>query len=132
VSGPRVVLRGVRDRRRVVDLLVYDDVLAVVPAPAADQGLPAVWLMAAVAELAIGPRLRQRRERREAAPGTLPRGTRLVPLADVREVVVEERAHGAARLTIDGRVFDVPKADTYQEPWERLLGPAFGDRLTVV
>jgi hypothetical protein len=128
VNGPRVALRSARTRGRWVDLLFYDDVLAVVPSA---QDMPAIWAVEAVVALLLGPGMRRRRERREASPATLPRRTRLVPLADVRSVVVEPRPYGAARVTIDGRRYDMPDATAYREPWDRLLGPLLGDRLTV-
>jgi hypothetical protein len=116
-----------------VDLLFYDDVLAVVPRPAgADPGLdPRGWLVVGLVSLLIGPRLRRRRERRERSPATLPRRTRYIRYDDVREVVVERRAYSGAFLRIDGRTFDVPAASYYRAPWTDVLGPFFGDRLTV-
>jgi len=130
VSGPRLALRDVGEGARRVDLLVYDDVLAVVPRPGvagADLHLPALLVAAAVALLGRRPG-----RDREASPETLPRRTALVPLAEVREVVVRPGPRGAATLDVDGRRFAVPETTAYREPWPALLGPVFGDRLTVV
>jgi hypothetical protein len=103
VAGPRVVFREARSGHRAVDLLLYDDVLAVVP---------------------------PRRDRREAAR-RWPRRTRVVPLASVGSVLVRPEPYGAATLTVDGVTYEIPEATTYRAPWDELLGPLFGDRLRV-
>jgi len=133
VSGPRLALRDVRHGRRVVDLLFYDDVLAVLPVRSGDgEGDPRGWVLAAALALAFGPRLQRRKQRREESPATLPRRVRLVRLADVVSVEVTARPYGGAVLRIDGRTYDVPDAVHYRPPWREVLGPSFGDRLTVV
>jgi hypothetical protein len=134
VSGPRLALRDATLGHRAVDLLFYDDVLAIVPrgGGGTDSLDPRAWLLVGALALLLGKRLRRRRERREASPETLPRRTRLVPLAGVQSVRVERRPYTGAWLEIDELRFDVPAARSYRKPWTDLLGPFFGDRLTVV
>jgi hypothetical protein len=117
----------------MVDLLFYDDVLAVVPKRSGiDPMNPLAFALALLAWFAIEPRLRARRDRREATPATLPRRTRLIPLGDVRTVEVRELHYGAADLVIDGDLYFVSSATRYRPPWREALGPLFGNRLTVV
>jgi hypothetical protein len=131
VSGPRLAVRGVRDRRHVVDLLFYDDVLAVVPTPSWAPGDPLGMPVLAVLAAVLAGRLRRRRQEREASPRTLPRRTSFVPLADIRSVRVEPRPYGAARLHVDGRRYDVPETTRYRPPWREGLERLLGDRLTI-
>ena len=132
MSAPRLAIREARAGRRAFDLLFYDDVLAVVPRAPEPGQWDAVPL--AVAGL-VSLLTRRRREERTAAREAerrLPRGTRLLPLDGVRAARVEARPYGAATLEIDGLRLEIPMATTYRDPWDRLLGPVFGDRLTVV
>lgn len=133
MSGPRLALREARHGHRTVDLLFYDDVLAVVP-HRVEVGAMDLWGLVAefVTWIVLEPRLRRRRERREASPATLPRRTRILRLADVRTVEVRRLDYGAADLTIDGDTYFVGAATGYRPPWGEALGPVFGDRLKVV
>lgn len=126
MSGPRLALRGARHGHRVVDLLFYDDALAVVPAGIPPDS-PVSWLLV----LAVGSFVERRRRAREASPATLPRGTRVSPYASLGAVAVAPHGHGAATVTVDGRAYEVPPQSRYVPPWREALGPLLGDRLTV-
>ena len=134
MSGPRLALRDVLDGHRVVDLLVYDDVLAVVPTRGGwgigDSDVVG-WVVGAVLSFTVEPALRRRRSRREQSVSTLPRRTRRLLLAEIGSVHVRPLAYGEAVLHVDGHRYDVRPADQYRKPWADLLGPIFGDRLTV-
>jgi hypothetical protein len=132
-----LVLRGVRSDDGTVELVFFDDAVAVIPAATNLPGWASPGSPAGCGAYVI---LAQRGLQRLSgcSSGTrwdrrwLPWRTVLLPVADVEVVLVETKPYGAATLTIDDREFDVPKAKTYREPWDRLLGPLFGDRLTVV
>jgi hypothetical protein len=132
VAGPRAVIREARSGHRTVDLLLYDDVLAVVPRSAwyGEPGDPAGWVIGGAFGLFGGPWLRRRRDRREAAR-RWPRRTRVVPLASVGSVLVRPGPYGAATLAVDGVTYEIPQATAYRAPWDELLGPLFGDRMRV-
>ena len=133
MSGPRGAVRDVRQGRRPVDLLFYDDALAVVGRGSVEpMWQPVATPVAAAVGLVFGRRLRERAAAREESVETLPRGARVIRYADVSAVRVEPRAYGAALLDIDGTEFAIPEATTYRAPWEQVLRPLFGDRLTVV
>lgn len=126
MTGPRLTLRADRG-----DLLFYDDVLAVVANRWLDSPDPRAWLVLGLAALLTSGWRGRRRERRRASPETLPSGTRFIRYADVRAVRLERRTIDAAWLVIDEQRFDVRPRE-HATPWTDLLGPFFGDRLTVV
>lgn len=132
MTAPHIVIREASDGLQWFDLLFYDDVLAVVPRPSG-RNRGDFWSFAGTLLASLFSRTwpSERRADREAER-RFPPGTRLLPLERIASVHVEAKPYGAATLTIDDLRVEVPMALTYRDPWDRLLGPVFGDRLTVV
>ena len=134
MSGPRLALREVQHGRHRVDLLLYDDVLAVAPSPGGSGGAgagPYAWLLAGVFWLLGGGTWLERGRARREAARRWPRRTKVIPLASVGSVLVRLRPYGAATLVVDGVTYEIPESSAYRAPWDELLGPLFGDRLRV-
>ena len=125
---PRLALRDATDDAgRSYDVLVFDDVVVVVPDPRPMMPPNLLDLLARLVTRIVRPFTRD-----PLLPVGAPSRGQAVPVGDIGRVHVEARLHVRAVLALDDRRFTVARKDGYDpEVWEAALRPVFGDRLTV-